>query len=82
MACKELFGGGLDRELAFFDELKARIQKLEEELNSAPRLSIEEKTALENALAEEKAEKVKHLEDKQKAQTDLTRAKERIALLE
>ena len=67
MARKERFGGGLDKELALFDELKARIHTLEEELSSASRFSIEEKTALENNLAEERAEKTKHLEDKQKA---------------
>ena len=79
---KERFGGGLDRELTLFDELKARIHTLEEELSSATQFSIEEKTALENNLAEERAEKIKHLEDKQKAHTDLAQAKERITQLE
>ena len=62
--------------------MKARIQIIEEQLNSAPQLSLEEKTALENALAEEKADKAKHLEDKQAAQADLIQAKEQITLLE
>ena len=67
MSRKEWFGDGIDRELALFDEMKTRIQTLEEQLNSAPRFSLEEKTALENTLAEEKADKAKHLEDKQVA---------------
>lgn len=72
MTRKERFGGGLDQELALFDEMKARIQTLEEQLNSAPRFAIEEKTALNNALAEEKVDKAKYLEDAWAAQADLT----------
>ena len=82
MARKKRFGGGLDKELALFDELKARIHTLEEELRSAPRFSAEEKTALEKNLADERAEKIKHLEDKQRAQTELAQANERITQLE
>ena len=82
MARKKWFGGGLDKELALFDELNARIHTLEEELRSAPRFSAEEKTALEKNLADEKAEKIKHLEDKQRAQTELAQANERITQLE
>ena len=36
LARKERFEGGLDRELALFEEMKARIQNLEEQLNLAP----------------------------------------------
>ena len=83
MARKERFGGGgLDKELALFDELKTRIRILEEELHSAPRFSAEEKTTLEKNLADERAEKIKHLEDKQRAQTELAQANERITHLE
>ena len=82
LACKERFGGGLDRELALFEEMKARIQNLEEQLNSAARFSLEEKTTLENSLAEEKADKAKHIEDNRATQAALDKAKDQITALE
>ena len=82
MARKERFRRGLDRELALFEEMKAQIHNLEEQLNLAPRFSLEKKTALENALVEEKADKVKHIEDNRATQATLVKAKEQITTLE
>ena len=41
--------------------MKTQIRDLEEQLKSTPQISLEEKNALEKALAQEKADKIKYI---------------------